>query len=451
FVLLMLLALSHERLLLAGLAAGMLGLTRPEFAAVGALIGAAYLVGLARQHGIGAALRALPRLALPALAVAGGVLAIFCAQAGTAIVLTENLWPVDFIRETGFGSQGNWAPFDLASVASTLARAVIYCSLLAALVATAVGVQRARGWRRLAAAWPLAAVGALLLIGDLLWKASGVFPAARAAVQQECTHLLIGMSWLPALGFAAALLIAIRFLRGHGAPLTSSWGFDLALVGAAAALGSRAYDAFTAEGSYAPYYAAPLALLLAILHQRVGERWPEARTTMLAALAAVAVGLATYALVALYPDHDTAVRTPRGTFVTDAGAAPAFQAAMRTIEQRTRPGERILALPADAGLYFMSGRAQALYDAQFLPGLLDSRADEREAIARLRREHVRLAVIGRHRFVGYGVTTFGRDYNQLLASWLRSHGQVVAAIGDRGYDAAGTNPARAFEVLRLTP
>lgn len=451
FVLLMLLALSHERLLLAGLAAGMLGLTRPEFAAVGALIGAAYLVGLGRQHGIRSALLALPRLALPALLVAGGVLAIFCAQAGIAVVLTENLWPVDFIRETGFGSQGTWAPFDLASGVSTLARAIVYCSLLGALVASAVGFQRARGARRLLALWPLAATGAVLLLGDLLWKASGAFPAARAAVQEECTHLLIGMSWLPALGFAAALLVAIRFLRGHDAPLTSSWGFDLALVAAAAALGSRAYDAFTAEGSYAPYYAAPLVLLLAILHQRLAERWPEARGALMGALAAVAVGLAAYALVALYPDHDAAMHTPRGTFVTDAGAAPAFQAAISQIEQRTQPGDRILALPADAGLYFMSGRTQALYDAQFLPGLLDSRADEREAIARLQRERVRLAVIGNHRFVGYGVTTFGEDYNQLLAGWLRDHGETVASIGDRGYDAAGTNPAHAFEVLRLTP
>ena len=80
------------------------------------------------------------------------------------------------------------------------------------------------------------------------------------------------MSWLPALGFAACAVLAVRFFRGGSPLISGSWGFDLALVVAAAALGARAYDAFTAEGSYAPYYAPPLVLLLAVLHDRLGKR-----------------------------------------------------------------------------------------------------------------------------------------------------------------------------------
>jgi hypothetical protein len=97
----------------------------------------------------------------------------------------------------------------------------------------------------------------------------------------------------------------------------------------------------------------------------------------------------------------------------------------------------------------MTGRRPALYDIMFLPGLLDSVADERAAIARLKRERVPLAVIGSHRFVGYGYTTFGSDYNRTLVSFLRSHGPALAQIGDPASRAAGTNPARAFTVYDL--
>jgi hypothetical protein len=449
FLLLMLLSLSRDRIWLAGLAAGVLALTRPEFAAVAALTGAAYLVGLARERGIRTAAGAFWRLAVAAFGVAGVVLGFFAAKAGTSTLLWENLWPVDFLRVSDFGSQGKWAPFDLGSAASTAARAVVYCTLLAGLVAAAAGASGRRGRARIVALWPLAAAGVLLLAGFGAWRVLGVFPDARAAVEEESRHLIVGMTWLPALGLGAAALAAVRFLRRESPPITASWAFDLALIVAAAALGLRAYDAFNGEASYAPYYAAPLVLLLALFHDRIARRRPEARPAVLAALGAVAAGLLAYSLIGLYPDHNTAVHTPRGTFVTDAAAAPAFQRAVDVVGARTGSGDAILAGPADAGLYFMTGRRPALYDIMFLPGLLDSRADERAAIARLERDRVPLAVIGSHRFVGYGYTTFGGDYNRMLVSFLRSHGPPLDRIGNPADAAGGTNPARAFTVYDL--
>ncbi len=451
FLLLTLLALSRERLVLAGLAAGVVGLSRPEMAAVGVLLLAVYLIGTARQRGGRAALTALPRLAVPALAVPAVVLGLLAAEVGAARLFTENLWPVDFLRIAGFASQEAWAPLDLESLAATLARATIYCTLLAAAVAAALGVSRAsRNGERLRALWPIPA--ALLTLGllDLAWRALGVFAPAQAAVQHESTHLLIGMSWLPALGFAAAAAITVRFLRGGTAPISGSWGFDLALVAVAAALGARAYDAFTAEASYAPYYAPPLVLLLAVLHDRLSRRWPQARGALLAALAAVGLGVATYTAVALNPDDSSIVRTPRGTFVTTPGGAAALQPTIEFIDARTAPGEPVLAVPAEAGFNFMTGRPPALYDPMFLPGLLDSPADELAAIARLEAEGVRYAVVDRRTFVNYGYEHFGEEYNRRLAAWIEREGPPVATFGD-GRRAAGTNPGTAYDVYRVGP
>jgi hypothetical protein len=450
FLLLMLLALSHERLVLASLAGGVVCLTRPEFAAFAVLTGAAYVVGFARDQGVRAAAGAALRLAAPGLVVAGGVLAAFCASSSASVVLTENIWPVDFLRMTHFGSQGNWAPRDLESVVSTLARATIYCSLLGALIASAMLLVRRRGVvSRALALWPFAVVGAVLLAGYGAWSVLDVFPRARGDLRYESTHLILGMSWLPALGFGVAAVVAFRLIRGRQPLLTRSWAFDLALVAAAAALGARAYDAFTAEGSYAPYYAAPLVLLLGVLHQRVADRWPSARRAAILSLGAVAAGLALYALVALYPDQDTPVHTARGTVMMPAQAAQAFQPTVDYVQRTTRPGEPIVSAPSDGGIYFMTGRSPALYNVVFLPGLLDTVADERDAIARIRAEHVRLAVIGDHKLVGFGSTSFGHDYNRLFAAELEHNGPA-ATYGDLKAELpGGTNPARVYRIYRL--
>lgn len=449
FLLLMLLALSREQLLLAGLAAGLLCLTRPEFAAVAVLTGGAYLAGMARQDGARRALRALPALFLPALAVAGLVLGILAAEVGASRLFTENLWPVDFLRIAGFDSQKAWAPLDLESAVATLARAGIYCTALAATLASAVLLSRAHDTAgRLRALWPLPAALLALLFFDGAWHVLGFWSDARSEIQYEASHLLIGMSWLPGLGFAACALLAVCLIRGERAPISGSWAFDLALVAAAAALGARAYDAFTAEASYAPYYAAPLVLLLAVLHDRLGKRWPAARMASYGFLAAVALGLIAYAQIALERDDSATVQTPRGSFVTTPAAAPALQGAIDFIDSHTAPGEPILAIPLDSGLHFMTARPPALYDAMFLPGLLDSRADEVAAIARLRDERVRYAVIDQRRFSGYRFERFGVDYNRLFARWLTRDGAPVAKFGGPPR-VGGTNPSNFYTVYRI--
>jgi hypothetical protein len=449
FVLLMLLALVRGRLILAGLAVGVLCLTRPEFAAIGALAIAAYAIGTARQHGIRVGLRTLPRLVAPALLVAGPVLALLASDAGTANLFTENLWPVDFLRIGGFSSQKHWTPFDLESVVAILARAGVYLGLLGGVIAAAVLVSKARdNTARVRAMWPLGAALCALVFVFAFWRLTGLWPDARNTIQTEVTHLVIGMSWLPALGFAACIILAVRLWRNDSPPISGSWGFDLALVAAAAALGARAYNAFTAEASYAPYYAAPLVLLLALLHDRLGRRWPPARTASFAALGAVAIGLTAYAQVGLYRDDDASVHTPRGSFVTTAAAAPGLQQTISFISTHTAAGEPILAVPSDAGLDFMSGRPPALYNVMFLPGLLDSRADEVAAIAQLDAEHVRYAIVSGRRFDGYGYQHFGGDYNRLLFARIEREGGPVATFGD-GRLAAGTNPSTSFAIYDL--
>ena len=372
-LLLALLALCRRRPWLAGLAIGAAGLTRPEFFGIAALAALVWLLASARQRPWRSVLADAARVGLPALAIPLAVLGAFAAVAGADRLLWENLWPVDFIRVAGFRSQENWAPLTAASGFSTLARLLIYGGLLVALIGSVLIWRRRRRAARLLALLP--PLGVLLTLGllDLAARKAGVFDGARAAVEGEVRDLTLGMTWLPALAIVTAVLAAVAAWRRQGPPLGRSWPDDAALVTVALLFGLRAYDAFNGEASYAPYYAAPLVLVAGILHQRIGARWPQARGAATAALALAAAGLVLYPLVGLYSDNNTEVRTARGSFVANDASAPALQRTLDLIDARTAPGEPILALPSDGGVYFMADRPPATYEVMFLPGLLDSR------------------------------------------------------------------------------
>lgn len=449
FILLMLLAMSRERLLAAGVAAGLVCLTRPEYVAIAAGCGLAYVIASWRFNSRGPALAAAARLALPAIAIPGAVLGFFAAQAGTSRLLTDNLWPTKFLHFAGFKTQQNWMPFDLPSVFGLLARAGVYLGLLGALVLAVEGWHRRTGARRLLALWPLGAVALALGMADLVLRGVRVFPGQRRAIESELHHLTIGMSWLPALALGVAAVYLYLLIKRRPSPLSGRWPVDLALVVAAAGLGLRAYNAFTTEGSYAPYYAAPLVLVLGILHQRLGDRRPTARAASLGALGLVAAGLLAYAIVGLYRHETTTVHTARGSFVTNAAAAEPLQQTLRAVDAQTRPSDRILAAPADGGIYFMADRRPALYEVMLLPGLVYGQADEAAAIAQMRREHVPLAAIGARNFSLWGTPTFGVDYDRLIGAFLQRSALSDTTYGTVAAPAAGTNPSKGFHVIRL--
>ncbi len=448
-LLLMLLALTRQRILLAGAALGLVGLTRPEFLAVAAGVAAAYVLAAWRFEGRKAALEATWRLGLPGVALPVAVLGFLATQVGLSTLITVNLWPVKFLHQAGFRMQQGWTPLDLPSFFGVLARGASYAGLLGALVLSVEAWRRRRGPARLVALGPLVAAAAILCLVDVALRATGLFAGERIAIETEFRHLTLGESALPALGFAVAAWAAIRFVRGGESPLGRRWPVDLALIVAAAGMGARAYNAFTAEGSYAPYYAAPLVLVLGILHSRIAERRPQARAAALGALGLVAAGLLTYSVIGLYRHFDTAVHTPRGTFMSTSAGAIGLQQAVRAIDADTKPSDRILAAPLDGGLYFMTGRRPAIYELSVLPGLLYSRADENDAIARLRRYHVRLAVIGARDFSLWGTPTFGVDYNKVLGAYLHRPGVVSSTVGTLRDPAAGTYPSKGFAILRL--
>ena len=288
----MLLALARERLVLAGVAAGVVGADATRVRrGRGARLAAAFLVGTWRdRRPRRRAARPRSRLALPALAIAG-------RRARLVRGAGRHVAPLDRepVARRLHPHRRRSARRRLDAVRPRERRSG--CSRARRVYGGAA--RRARGQRAALARAPRSRRGSLALLAAgrggspssrsarrRAARGRRASPPSAAAIEHECTHLLIGMSWLPALGFGVAAYAAVRFAARAGARRWSgTWAVDLALVVAAAALGLRAYNAFTAEGSYAPYYAAPLVLLLA--HPPPARRGALARRARPAALAAL--------------------------------------------------------------------------------------------------------------------------------------------------------------------
>lgn len=447
-LLLMLLAMRKGTLVWAGVALGLVALTRPEFLAVAAGAAVAYMIAAWRMEGRARAVRAAVKLAAPAIAIAVIVYGYFAAKTGLHNLLFENLWPVKFLH-AGIHTESNWMPASIAGAFGLVARGAIYGGLLAGFVLSAEKVRDRRGLDRALAAWPLAAAIAVIVLGDGALRATGLFSGQRLAIETEIKHLLVGMSWLPALGVGVFVWAVLQLRRRREAPLGGSWAADFALIVAAVGLGLRAYNAFTAEGSYAPYYAAPLVLLLGIFHARIAAERPRARMAALGALGLAAAGLAAYSLVGMYRHLDATVHTPRGSFVTVASAAPALQKAVDTIDSDSRPGSAILAAPIDGGMYFLSDRRPASYELTLLPGLLPDNASQEQAIARLRTDHTSLAVIASRELSVWDSGSFGTGYDRLVGNYLRASTTSRTVVGSLTQPAGGTLPSHGFTILRL--
>ena len=265
-------------------------------------------------------------------------------------------------------------------------------------------------------------------------------------IQTEVLHGWIGTTWLPALALGAGAVALVAVRRGQRAPLSGSWAADLALIAAALLLTLRAYNDF-GIATYGAYYVAPLLLLSAIAHERIGERRPELRPVLLGALAAVAVSLVAASITGRSADEPYKVSTARGAFFTTPEAGPPLQDTIDFLRAHSRPSDELVALPADAGVYFGTGLRPGLYELTVFPGTLPTGADEDAAIARLRSRRVPWVVLGNGRFTAWDAPRIGVDFNRRLIDAIRSDYRVRTEFGD--FATVPKDTSTAYRVYEL--
>jgi hypothetical protein len=122
--------------------------------------------------------------------------------------------------------------------------------------------------------------------------------------------------------------------------------------------------------------------------------------------------------------------TARGTWRTPTDVGIAFTQALKFIEKRTASGDAVAILPEGTSLVFLSERRNPLRDEIVTPGFLDVTGEER-AVESLRRSQVQLIFIANRPTPEFAETSFGKDYNQRLVSWIEQNYGVCGEFGPR--------------------
>ena len=383
---------SPARLAVAGSAAGLVALTKPELelAALGAL--AAWCV-LRRLP-----LRSIAVIAAPALAIPALVYGAFLTQISLHALLYENLDPKTVLQAGGDKLLRLHAPMTLPSFLHHGERVVLYAAGVVTMMSIAWLIDRSPRALRFGYA-ALGLVAALVAFNNL--------EALRTALQPV-------YGWIPGGAAVAAIVIAARYRR---LPDASA---GLALTVALAIAGGTTYAAFyfhAPRAQTAVYFAPLAAVFLAALHLRMVA---ETRTiALLGACWLAFLGAAGFALTVKDAQNESAaVSGPGGTIKAPEDDANAYRAALADVVRFTEPGEKVLFAPQLSALYALSGRTDALPNISLLPGMLDGIPAERQAIARLDAAHVRVIVTDQHSFTEYGQGSFGDTYDKNLAVWI---------------------------------
>lgn len=412
----------------AGVLAGLVALTRPEFTlAIDGALGLWLVLRVVQASGdrrarIGDAGLCLGLAAAVPLIVYG----VFATQMSGRSLLSDNLFPSEQLRAGGSTVLRSSAPLTAASFAHLALWLLVAVAAAGVLVAAATAFERrARDWRR-----PLAIV-CVLALGLLLVVLAANPEAVRSRVEW-------GYHWIPA-GALVALIALVWMGRRKGHVWAPREQVALLCTAFLAVLAAKTYAAFDPHPNPAfpqfATYAMPFAAIwLAWLALEVLPRGNGAvRMASLAVLAGLALISVTLVL------HDARAETftvsgPHGTIAASPAQGPAYQGALDAIVARTKPGDPVLLAPQLTALYTLSGRTDPLPELSLLPGALPTPASEEAAIARMR--DVDVAVIDRRPLTEYGHGRFGTTFDTRIAAWLRSNFHRTATFAGAGPSAA---------------
>ena len=401
----------------AGIALGLLALTKPEPAAAGIVAVTLWLWFEEAPHRGRAALR----VATPAVAVSLLVYGLVSLASSPGEILFDNLWPEEVMAAGGSTLVEARMPLDAASFAELGTRLLAYAAGVALLVLVS---RRVRIWLPAAVALGVAAgVGAALLEPEKLREV-----------------LKWAWAWIPA-GALIALVVLLRRRR-----LTRVHPSDAGTAVALPAAAALAAVAFTAYGGFflhatrpqmAVYYAPLAAILVARLHLvELGRPAAAMGAMWVAFLAAAGLGLSLNDA-----SRESGVVSGSGGKLAETPAeAHLYGEALRWIDRRTEPGEPILVGPLLTGLYVLADRESPLRELSLLPSALPSEQAERAAIARLEASGVNLAITDRRDWPGYGHGSFGGTFDRVLAAWIAENFDRETTL-----TAAGS-PPRALDV-----
>ncbi|MEK7831847.1 MAG: hypothetical protein AAB401_12215, partial [Acidobacteriota bacterium] len=194
----------------------------------------------------------------------------------------------------------------------------------------------------------------------------------------------------------------------------------------------RALLNVTTTGPYTPFFIPTLIVVFLYLLLRAAPLFLvssehirlNVRRVAVCLIALLVLGLAINSARRFRHINTFEVSSARGSFITLPEIGEPLQAAIRFAEERTKPGEYVLALPVSTTINFMAARPYPLREEIVHPGFL---SDEKEfdAIERIKSRQVPLVMVANLITSEFRDRVFGADYNRELMRWITENYHLV--------------------------
>jgi 4-amino-4-deoxy-L-arabinose transferase-like glycosyltransferase len=206
----------------------------------------------------------------------------------------------------------------------------------------------------------------------------------------------------------------------------------------------RAILNVTTTGPYTPFFIPTLILVYlyllfrvapTLLSKPVSVRVNIRRVAMLM-IGLLIIGMAVNSAKRFRRLNTFTVSSPRGAFITTPEIGEPLVEAIRYVEERTKPGDYVLALPVATTINFLAARPYPLREEIVHPGFLTG-DKELEAIERIKNCNTPLILIANLDTSEFRDQTFGVNYNQRLMRWVNENYHVTAR-----FDSPGSRDAK---------
>lgn len=417
------------RMLAAGLVAGLMALTKPEFGAAGyAGIACAILVRRVHEKSARRLFEDLCACA-PGALLCLGIYGWYLHTAGVDFFLGQNLsilpsshFQQHFARLWNERTGLTLSPRALAlSVAKGLAG-------FAALVACVVLAARSK-----LARWTLPAI-VLVLCGLRLATllTSTAAGSLLAQADREAVKILrplffsSGMIWI---GLVVVAIALTAWLRGERSARHSSM-ILLSIV--AMACGVRVLTRIVPTG-YSMFFDVLIYLAWLVGLVEVSKRFSIALDGNFGKALA---GIICMCLVALtldyYPIRQRSylVSSERGTLYTTPAIGKGFAQVLAFLDSARRNSQSFAIMPEDTSLYFLSGAIAPSPWYIVTPQVLPPGEPTANYIRELERADLRYIVISDRSTPEFGLPVFGVDYGQPILQWIKANYRLAQQIGD---------------------
>jgi hypothetical protein len=229
------------------------------------------------------------------------------------------------------------------------------------------------------------------------------------------------------------ILIPLVLLVTWYNPASSGFAGLLILQVGSAAIAVRTLFG-TRLDEYSIYFNGPVILTFLILMSLMifprmpGFNWPSHSTELLPFVLIITVAFVPTVQAIRRGRHFEPLRTERGLIYLPPGMPGPYESAIQFMKTANGRGEGVLSVPEDMSLYFFAGVHCPSRVFQFTPGVVAPGKMTNDVIAGIESKHVRWLIWSNRPFPEYQTVEFGKDFDQPLGEYFRSHFRPVASL-----------------------